>query len=672
MDNPLLAQEGLPDFAAIRAAHVEPAVKDVVARHRATLEALVAQPTPSFGSLVEPFEDANHALARVWNAVGHLNAVLDGEGFREAYNACRVMLADYHAEVGQNEALYRACETIRAQEEGTLSPPQRQLLDNLLRDFRLAGVALAPEDKKRFRELMQQLATTQSKFDENVLDATQAWTKHVRDESELAGVPAGAVARAAAAARDRGLDGWLITLDEPNYVAVLSHADSEPLRREYYEAWTTRASDRGPGAGRFDNSQWMEQILALRHETALLLGFRSYAELSLATKMAASPEEVLAFLRDLAAHYRPAAVADFAALEAYAGRPLEAWDVSYYADRLRREKHAVSQETLRPYFPLPRVLEGMFEVARRLYGISIEPREGVSTWHPDVRFYAIRDRDGREIAGFYLDPFARQGKRGGAWMDDCISRKGFAGTRVVPVAQLVCNFTPPLAGQPAQLTHNEVVTLFHEFGHGLHFMLTTVDYPSIGGINGVPWDAVELPSQFMEQYAWRPEVLPLISAHVETGEPLPAGLLQRLLASRVFHAGLAAVRQLEFALFDFRLHAGYDPVRGARVGEILEEVRREVAVIRFPEFNRFAHAFMHIFSGGYAAGYYSYKWAEVLAADAFAAFEDTGVFDSTVAMRFLDSILSRGGSRDAMEAFVEFRGRRPDVAPLLRKDGIAA
>jgi len=672
MDNPLLARDGLPDFASINAAHVEPAVKAIVSRHRAALESLVSQAEPSFAGLIEPFEEANHAMARVWSSVQHLNSVLDGEGFREAYNTCRVMLADYHAEVGQNEALYRACQRIREDERSTLSQQQLQLLDNLLRDFRLAGVALSSGKKKRFRELMQQLATTQSKFDENVLDATQAWTKRVEDESELAGLPAGAVARAAAAARDRGLDGWVITLDEPNYVAVLSHADSTALRRECYEAWSTRASDRGPGAGRFDNTRWMEQILALRHETAQLLGFTSYAGLSLATKMAATPEEVLAFLRDLAAHYRPAALREFAELEAYAGRPLDAWDVAYYAEKLRRERHAVSQEALRPYFPLPRVLDGLFEVARRLYGISIEAREGVSTWHPDVRYYAISGADGRELAGFYLDPFARQGKRGGAWMDDCISRKGFAGTRTIPVAQLVCNFTPPLEGQPAQLTHSDVVTLFHEFGHGLHFMLTTVDYPSIAGISGVPWDAVELPSQFMEQYAWQPEVLPLISAHVETGEPLPADLLQRLLASRVFHAGLAAVRQLEFAMFDFRLHAEYDPAGGGQVSGILEEVRREVAVVRYPEFNRFAHGFMHIFSGGYAAGYYSYKWAEVLAADAFAAFEDTGVFDSTVAMRFLDSILSRGGSRDAMEAFIEFRGRRPEVEPLLRKDGIAA
>jgi oligopeptidase A len=672
MHNPLLALDGLPDFAAIRAAHVEPAVTSIVGRHRATLQALVSQADPAFDSLIEPFEDANHALSRVWNAVQHLNAVLDGAGLREAYNRCRVLLADYHAEVGQNEALYHACTRIRERQATALSAPQLKLLDNLLRDFRLAGVALPPEQKQRFRELMQELAMAQSKFDENVLDATEAWSRRLPDESLLAGLPAGAVARAAATARARGVDGWLLSLDEPNYVAVMSYAESGALRREFYEAWTTRASDVGPTAGRFDNSQLMERILALRHEAAQLLGFPSYAGLSLATKMAAGPSEVLVFLRDLAARYRPAAQAEFAALERFAGHRLEAWDVSFYAEKLRRERHAVSQEALRPYFPLPRVLAGLFEVAQRLYGIAIEPREGVSTWHPQVGYYAIIDRGGREIAGFYLDPCARQGKRGGAWMDDCISRKGFAGTRTIPVAQLVCNFTPPVGDQPALLTHSDVVTLFHEFGHGLHFMLTTVDYPSIAGISGVPWDAVELPSQFMEQYAWRPEVLPLVSAHVQSGEPLPPDMLARLLASRTFHAGLAAVRQLEFALFDFRLHAEYEAARGARVATLLDEVRREVAVVPFPDFNRFAHAFMHIFSGGYAAGYYSYKWAEVLAADAFAAFEDTGIFDATVALRFLDSILSRGGSRDAMEAFVEFRGRRPEVAPLLRKDGLAA
>jgi len=672
MTNPLLARDGLPDFASIRAEHVEPAVTTIVARHRDTLAALTAQPEPTFVSLIEPFEDANHALARVWNSVQHLNAVLDEERFREAYNKCRVALADYHAEVGQNQALHDACAQIREKESATLDGTQLKLLDDLLRDFRLAGVALPTERKQRFRELMQQLAKAQSKFEENVLDATQDWTLEIRDEDELAGMPAGAVARAAAAAGSRGLDGWLLTLDEPNYFAVLSHAENTSLRQRFYEAWTTRASDRGPSAGRFDNSALMQEILELRHETAELLGFSSYAELSLATKMAADPSEVLGFLRDLAARYRPAAGREFEELQRFSGRSLDAWDVSFYAERLRRERHSVSEEALRPYFPLPRVVEGMFAVASRLYGLSFQAREGVSTWHPEVRYYAITDKSGREIAGFYLDPCAREGKRGGAWMHDCISRKGFGGTRVIPVAQLVCNFTPPVGDAPPLLTHNNVVTLFHEFGHGLHFMLTQVDYPSLAGIAGVPWDAVELPSQFMEQYAWQPEVLPLISAHVDTGAPLPTDMLEKLLASRVFHAGLHAVRQLEFALFDFRLHTEYRPGRGARVYDILEEVRREVAVIRFPESNRFAHAFMHIFSGGYAAGYYSYKWAEVLAADAFSAFEDTGVFDAAVALRFLDSILSRGGSRDVMEAFVEFRGRKPEVTPLLRKDGIAA
>jgi len=672
MHNPLLAREGLPDFAAVRAEHVEPAVTTLIGRHRETLLALLAQPEPGFASLIEPFEEANHALSRVWHAVEHLNAVDDNAALRTGYNRCRVLLADYHAEVGQNEALYRACEGIRSREGSRLDGPQLKLLDDLLRDFRLAGVGLPADRKQRFRELMQELAKAQSQFDENVLDATQAWTRWVDDDSELAGLPDALLARAAAEAAGQGRDGWLFTLDQPTYVAVMSHADSAALRREFYEAWTTRASDRGPTADRFDNSALMERILGLRHETAQLLGYPSYADLSLATKMAAGPDEVLGFLRDLAARYRPAAAREFAELEAFAGTPLAAWDVAWQAERLRRQRHDISQEALRPYFPLPRVLSGMFAVAARLYGLSIEPRQGVSTWDPLVRYYAIADRDGREIAGFYLDPCARQGKRGGAWMGDCIGRKDIAGTRVMPVAHLVCNFMPPAGDSPPLLTHSDVVTLFHEFGHGLHFMLTRVDYPSIAGISGVPWDAVELPSQFMEQYAWRPEVLPLISAHVESGEPLPAAVLGRLLRSRSFHAGMAAVRQLEFALFDFCLHAGYDPARGARIGEVLEQVRREVAVVPYPAFNRFAHAFMHIFSGGYAAGYYSYKWAEVLAADAFAAFEDTGVFDSTVALRFLDSILSRGGSRDVMEAFVEFRGRPPEVAALLRRDGIAA
>ena len=672
MENPLLAHDGLPDYANIRAGHIEPAIRAAIERHRATLAALLAQDAPTFASLVEPFEEANHTLARTWNPAEHLAAVQDSEPMRAAANTCRALLADYHAEVGQNEALQRACAAIRAREGGGLGAPARQLLDNLLRDFRLAGAALPAADRARFRELMQGLATAQSRFEENVLDATQAWQRHVTDAGLLDGLPADLRERAAAAAPPAGLDGHLLALDQPNYVPVMGHARSEALRREFYEAWTTRASDRGPSAGRFDNGALMEQILALRHETARLLGYASYAELSLATKMAATPAEVLGFLEDLVRRYRPAAERELAELERFAGRPLAAWDLSYFAERLREQRHAVSQEALRPYFPLPRVLAGLAEVARRLYGLTLEPRPGVALWHPDARYYAILDRAGREIAGFYLDPCARQGKRGGAWMGDCINRKRIAGRESLPVAHLVCNFPPPAGGRPSLLTHSDVVTLFHEFGHGLHLMLTRVDFPSIAGIAGVPWDAVELPSQFMEQYAWVDEVLPLISGHVDSGEPLPRAMLERLLASRSFHAGLAAMRQLEFALFDFRLHAEYDPARGGRVAELLGEVRRAVAVIQPPEFNRFAHAFTHVFAGGYAAGYYSYKWAEVLAADAFAAFEDSGVFDAAVALRFLDSILSQGGSRDIMEAFVEFRGRRPEVGPLLRRDGVAA
>ncbi len=672
MDNPLLAAKELPDYAAIRPEHVEPAVREAISRHRHTLERVLAGPARSFAAFVEPLESASHALARTWNPAEHLNAVMSDDALRSAYNRCRVLLADYHAEVGQNPELFRGLQEILEREDTALDATQRKLLENLLRDFRLAGVALPDSGKVRFRALMQRLATAQSRFDENVLDATQAWSREVKDASLLEGLPAGVIARAAATAADRGLPGWLLTLDQPNFAAVMSHAENPGLRREFYEAWTTRASDTGPVAGRFDNSALMEEILALRHEVAQLLGFGSYAQLSLATKMAADPTEVLDFLRELVRHYRPAAELEYAELERYAGGSLEAWDVAFHAERLRRERHGVSQEALRPYFPLPRVLDGMFEVARRLYGIRVESRDDVPVWHPTVRYYAILDGDGQEVAGFYLDPCTRAGKRGGAWMSDCISRKRLAASTVRPVAHLVCNFLPPVGDGPALLTHDNVVTLFHEFGHGLHFMLTRVDYPSIAGLRGVPWDAVELPSQFMEQYAWRPEVIPLISAHVDCGRPLPRETLDRLLGSRGFHSGMAAVRQLEFALFDFRLHAEYDPASGSRIADVLGEVRREVAVVRHPEFNRFAHAFMHVFSGGYAAGYYSYKWAEVLAADTFAAFEDTGVFDAAVALRFLESVLSRGGSRDMMEAFVEFRGRRPQVRALLRRDGIAA
>jgi oligopeptidase A len=671
MDNPLLLRESpLPAFASIHPDHVEPAVRHVLDENRRRLDELLASGAAGWDGVVAVVERLQHRLARTWSPVGHLNGVANSDELRAAYNACLPLMTAYHTELAQNPRLYEAYRQVAETEGPRLRREQRQLLDHALRDFRLAGVALEPAQKQRYKALMERLATVQAKFDENVLDATNAWSRAVVDPAELAGLPPAVVSRASAEARSQDREGWLFTLDAPNYQAVLTHAENRELRREFYTAWVTRASDQGDA--RWNNGTLMEEILALRHEAASLVGFASFAEYSLATKMAADPAEVLAFLRRLSRLCRPAAEREFAELEAFAGMKLEAWDVAFHSERLKRERLAVSEEELRPYFPLPRVLEGLFAVAHQLYGIRIEPRAGVEVYHPDVTYYDIVGEDGQRRGGFYLDLYARPRKRGGAWMDECVGRIALGEANALPVAYLVCNFTPPSPGRPSLLTHHEVLTTFHEFGHGLHHMLTRVDYPSVAGINGVPWDAVELPSQFMENFAWREEVLPLISGHVDTGEPLPAEVLRKLQATRSFQAGMQSVRQLEFALFDFRIHAEYAPERGGRMAETLAEVREEVAVIRPPAFNRFPHSFQHVFSGGYAAGYYSYKWAEVLSADAFGAFEESGIFDRDTARRFLRSILERGGSRDAMEAFVEFRGRKPELEPLLRQLGLAA
>ena len=670
MDNPLLHDATLPAFLSIRPEHVEPAVRQVLDENRRGLQQLLGSGASGWDGIVVPIERMQHRLARTWSPVGHLNGVANGDELRAAYNACLPLLTAYHTELAQNPGLCAAYQQVKDTQYAQLQPEQRKLVDNALRDFRLSGVALDPARKQRFRELMERLATTQAKFDENVLDATNAWTRAVDDASELAGLPAAVVARARAEAEKNGRDGWLFTLDAPNYQAVLTHAENRNLRQDFYTAWMTRASEQG--AAQWDNSALIEEILGLRHEAAQLVGFSSFAEYSLATKMARDPSEVLQFLRRLARLCRPAAQREFAELEAFAGTKLEAWDVAFHSERLKRERLAVSEEELRPYFPLPRVLQGLFAVAQRLYGIRIEPRTGIEVYHPDVTYYDIVDANGDRRGGFFLDLYARPKKRGGAWMDECVGRIRLGADAALPVAYLVCNFTPPSGQRPSLLTHYEVLTLFHEFGHGLHHMLTRVDFPSVAGINGVPWDAVELPSQFMENFAWREEVLPLISGHVETGEPLPLATLRKLQATRSFQAGMQSVRQLEFALFDFRLHAEFAPARGSRLAATMAEVRAEVAVVRPPAFNRFAHSFQHIFSGGYAAGYYSYKWAEVLSADAFGAFEESGIFDAATARRFLGSILERGGSRDAMEAFVEFRGRQPELEPLLRQLGLAA
>jgi oligopeptidase A len=672
VNNPLLDLGALPDFGRIEASHARPALLSVLAENRTRLTELTAQANPSFASLVVPIEELSYRLSRVFSPISHLNAVANSAQMREAYNECVPLLTEYSSELGQNAALQAGYACVLKTEGAALDPAQRKLLENALRDFRLAGVDLQPEQKNRYREVAQRLACLATKFSENVLDAGRAYTRKVTNSAELAGLPNNAVDRAAADAREINQAGWLFKLDQPTYVTIMASAENEQLRRDIYEAWITRASELGPSAGRFDNNGIIAEILPLRDELAKLLGFAHFAEYALATRMAKSSKQVLAFLEDLARRCRPAAREEMMDLEEFAGRKLNAWDLAFYSERLQESRFKVSQEALRPYFPLPKVLNGLFALTQRLYGVSVRARTDVSVWHPSVRFYDLLDQDERAVAGFFLDPYSRTEKRSGAWMDECVVAKALPSGTALPVAQLVCNFTAPLGAQPSQLTHDEVITLFHEFGHGLHHMLTRVAYPSIAGINGVAWDAVELPSQFMENFVWRAEVLPLISAHIDSGEPLPVDMLQRLLGTRTFNAALDTLRQIELATFDFELHANFDAARGANVAETLAAVRRRVAVVPVAPFNRMAASFAHIFAGGYAAGYYSYKWAEVLAADAFEAFEEAGVFDASTAARFREAILARGGSVDAMDAFVRFRGRQPDVRPLLKKTGIAA
>jgi oligopeptidase A len=674
--NPLLSMDGLPPFSQIRPEHVEPAIDHLLADNRQRIEALLdGLDTPTWEALVAPIEEWEDRLSRVWSPVGHLNAVMNNEALRSAYNACLPKLSDYATEMGQNERLFRAYKAV-AESGAGLDEGQRKVLENALRDFHLSGIDLPAEQKARFKAISQELSQLTSKFEENLLDATNAWSKQITDESQLAGLPPSAKDLARQTAEQRDLPGWLLTLEFPSYYPVLTYADDRALRLELYEAYHTRASERGPHAGQFDNTAAMEKILALRHELAQLLGFASYAERSLAKKMARSTTDVVAFLEDLARRSRPQAEREMAELAAFARErdgleALEAWDVAYYSEKLREQRYAFSQEEVRPYFPATRVVPGLFAVAERLFGVTIREVGGVDVWHPDVRFYEIRDLAGELRGQFYLDLFARPKKRGGAWMDDCRGRMRHGDRLQTPVAYLTCNFTPPVGGKPSLLTHDEVETLFHEFGHGLHHMLTRVDYPPVAGINGVAWDAVELPSQFLENWCWEREALDLIAGHFETGAPIPGDLYGRMKAAKNFQSAMQMVRQLEFALFDFRLHLGYDPAKGGRIYDTLDAVRREVAVIRYPEFNRMPHGFSHIFAGGYAAGYYSYKWAEVLSADAFSLFEERGVFDPDTGRSFRENILERGGSRDAMDLFVAFRGREPRIDALLRHTGIA-
>lgn len=689
MTNPLLNQTDLPLFSQIKPEHVESAIDELLenARH-VVADCLEKNKIYTWENLIEPIEAAEDSLNKAWSPISHLNAVMNNDDLREAYNACLPKLSDYATEMGQNEQLFHAYESIVSRETfNDLSKAQQKVLTNALRDFKLSGVALSTEKKERYKEISQQLSSLTSHYSENVLDATNAWTKLITDVNELAGLPETALAQAKQSAemfhvkqaekngemfhvKPEG-SGWLITLQYPSYLAVMTYADNRELRREHYTAFATRASE-----GNFDNTQIMEEILALRHEEAQLLDFSNYAELSLATKMADSPDEVISFLEDLAQKSLPQARQDVENLRMFAREhydidELQAWDVTYLSEKMRQQHYQLSQEEVKSYFPVQKVLSGLFEILNRLYGLKFTEINEFDRWHESAQLFEATDGAGCKRGRFYLDLFARTEKRGGAWMDDCIGRRKLNSENVqLPVAYLVCNFTPPTADTPSLLTHDDVTTLFHEFGHGLHHVLTQVDYLGVSGINGVAWDAVELPSQFMENWCWDKEALSLISGHYQTGEALPDSLFEKMLAAKNFQAGMMMVRQLEFSLFDFHVHRDFDPKRGGRIYEILKQVREKVAVMPAPEFNRFAHSFSHIFAGGYAAGYYSYKWAEVLSSDAFSLFEEKGIFDAETGRAFLTNILEQGGSDDAMELFKKFRGREPSVEALLRHNGI--
>jgi oligopeptidase A len=681
MENPLLNQGPLPSFSSIiPEEHIEPAVKQILSHNRTQLANLLNQNTAfTWDNLMAPLEEIGDTLSKVWSPVSHLHGVAESESLRTAYNACLPLLTEYHTELMQNEPLFKAIQSIAdGPEYAQLNAAQRKVIDNEIRDFKLTGVSLPAAAKARLGDLQQQLSKLTTQFAEHLLDATHAWTLHVTDANAMTGLPEQDLKIAEQTAQQQGKTGWVLSLDYPCYAAVMKYLDNRELRWLMYEAYVTRASDQGPNAGKWDNTPVMNDILQLRHEMATILGFNNYAEYSLAIKMADTPKRVLDFLYDLVARSKPAAEKEMQELTEFAKskghqQTLEAWDIAFYSEKLRQQKYAISQEELKPYFPAQKVLDGMFTVVNKLYGITIVEKPNVDTWHPQVNFFEIYDQN-QELRGcFYTDLYARPHKRDGAWMDECRMRRCFReGTVQTPVAFLTCNFTRPVGNKPALLSQDEVETVFHEFGHCLHHLLTKIDYAAISGINGVPWDAVEFPSQIMEHWCWEKETMPLISAHHETGEHLPDALYNKLLAAKNFQSGMHMLRQLEFSLFDFRIHLEYDPALSNHIQSILDDVRKTVAVVTYPTFNRFQNTFSHIFAGSYCAGYYSYKWAEVLSSDAYSLFEETGVFNPVTGKSYLENILEKGGVRDPMESFVAFRGREPSIDALLRHSGLTS
>ncbi len=679
--NPLLESHHLPPFGEIQPDHVVPAIEQILDENRSAIDRLAEQAnreTPTWQSLAAPIEELNDRLSQAWSPVSHLNGTMNSPALRDAYQACLGKLSEYGTWLGQHEGLFRAYQALKdSPNYAELSSAQQRSVDNTLRDFRLAGVDLPADAKRRYGEIQARLSELTNSFSNHVLDATQAWHKDITDADTLDGLPESALDTLKANAEAKQLDGYRITLDFPSFFPVMSYAHDRALRKEVYTAFVTRASELGPNAGEYDNAPLIEEILALRQELARLLDFATYADYSLATKMAESPDQVLEFLADLAKRAHAQAQEEFNELEAFAKETLglddlQPWDVGYASEKLREARYAISEEQLRPYFPAPQVIDGLFRVTERLYGVQFVADDDAPRYHPDVRYYTICEGD-TPIAGFYLDLYAREGKRGGAWMDECrVRREREDGSLQLPVAYLTCNFTRPVGGKPALLTHDEVTTLFHEFGHGLHHMLTRQTVADVSGINGVAWDAVELPSQFMENFCWEREGLDMIAAHVDTGERLPDELLGKLQAAKNFQSAMGMLRQIEFSLFDFRLHHELEAPSADDVQRLLDAVRDEYSVVPRADFNRFQNSFWHIFAGGYAAGYYSYKWAEVLSADAYGAFEEAGVFDGDTGLRFRREILEQGGSRDAAELFKAFRGREPSVEPLLRHSGIRA
>jgi oligopeptidase A len=678
--NPLLDFSGLPRFAEITNEHITPAIDELLARNRELTTKLLSDVTPpTWDSFVQPFEDANEHLSRAWGQVGHLNMVMNSPELREVYNANLPKVTQYFAELAQNLALFQKYKAIRNSDgHAALNAAQKKIIENELRDFRLGGAELPEAQKARFMEIQEALSEQCSKFSDNLLDATNAYTCVIEDEKEIAGIPADECQVAAEAAIEAGKKGWLFTLKAPSYGPVMQYAENRSLRERLYRAYCTRASEQLLEGGNIelDNTPLMTQILKLRREEAVMLGFANFAEYSLASKMADSPSQVAEFLRELAQRAKPFAQNDLAELRLFAAaqlglQDLQSWDVGYVSEKLRQQRYAFSEQEVKQYFPEDAVLSGLFGLVTSLFGLNITASLAPK-WHDTVRFFDIRDDKGSLIGQFYLDLYARASKRGGAWMDDAITRRRTAKGIQTPVAYLNCNFASPLGGKPALFTHDEVITLFHEFGHGIHHLLTQVEDLGVSGINGVEWDAVELPSQFMENFCWEWDVLQGMTRHADTNEKLPRALYDKMIAAKNFQSGLQMLRQLEFSLFDLRLHSDFDANGKQSVKQLLDEVRAEIAVLIPPSFNRFQNSFSHIFSGGYAAGYYSYKWAEVLSADAYSMFEEHGILDAATGSHFRREILAVGGSRNAMESFIAFRGREPKIDALLRHNGLVS